>query len=74
MIVCMIRSWTGFRVIELEIEGVTEAMLEPTLKDENGQVKITKITWVTGDYENTEEGAKEIALEVAKWVLDVELS
>jgi hypothetical protein len=73
LIVSLIRSWTGFRVIELEIEGVTDAMLDPILKDATGEAKIKRITYATGDHKVTEEGAKETAREVARWVLAAEL-
>jgi hypothetical protein len=74
LVVVMVRSWTGFRIAELEIEGVTAAMLEPTLKDVTGQVRIRKVTYAIGDdYEVSEETAKNTVREVARWVLGVEL-
>lgn len=48
-------------------------MLDPILKDATGEAKIKRITYATGDHKVTEEGAKETAREVARWVLAAEL-
>ncbi|KAF4626584.1 hypothetical protein G7Y89_g11578 [Cudoniella acicularis] len=71
-VVYMVRSWTGYKLVELKIKVPV---------DEDGKFaeedsKITEITWESSQErytDQTEEGAKEMAREVCNWVLDVKL-
>ncbi|KAE9374111.1 hypothetical protein N431DRAFT_437635 [Stipitochalara longipes BDJ] len=71
-VVHMARSWTGHKMAELKIKVSV---------DEDGEFpeedpKITEITWESNPERHTnqtEEGAKAMAKEVCKWVLDVKL-
>ena len=68
----MFRSWTGHRMAELKIK----VPLNEDGEFEEGDAKVTEITWESNQkrYTNqTEAGAKSMAEEVCRWVLDVKL-
>jgi hypothetical protein len=69
----MVRSWTGDRVFEVEIHGVTEAMLQSSPKDVECHASIEKVTYETR-WAMEEDEPKETVKEIARWVLGAELT
>ncbi|KAF1994666.1 hypothetical protein P154DRAFT_367764 [Amniculicola lignicola CBS 123094] len=68
----MFRSWTGYKLIELEL--VIELNEDGEVMEKDSY--ITEITWESNNeriVEQTEEKAKTMAKEVCNWVLGVKL-
>lgn len=70
------RSWTGFKIAEVEIAIVMEEPAQQGKKSVEPCARIKEIMWESSESSirgNTEEGAKEGVLEVLRWVLGVKL-
>lgn len=71
-VVYMVRSWTGYKLVELKVKVPVDKNGKLTEEDS----KITEITWESNQERytgRTEEAAKKMAKEVCNWILHVKL-